>query len=505
MKHLKKYIPLAVSYFYILLFCYAAISKVTDFENFQVQIGQSPLLSAYAGFISYAVIIAELFIVAMLIFEPTRRTGLYASTALMSAFSVYIFLILNYSDFVPCSCGGILEKMGWTEHLIFNIITVVLGVLALALRIEPDDFQPRKKVIFNLLTLNCLSIITVIFLFLSSEHIIKRENNFTRRFLIHPIIEDQILDLKLDSYYFAGIDDHHLYLGNSTTPLILTIVDRNLRHKYEKKIVLRERHYPFKNLQMQVKDAHMYLYDGSVPVIFRGKIAGNDVKNISDGDAYFTQLIVLDSTRFGLRTQSRATQQYTLAELDLKKSPKIRLKEGILQKQIDGVFDSDGKLILDQYDGNPVYVYNYRNEFMVMDSMLGLQKRLQTIDTMRMAKLKITQLKNGSHKISVPAIQNNKSVAVFKSLLFIESNLMGKNESVRAWTHSAIIDMYRTRRQEYSGSFYIPHRKSKSLSSMIATDNSLYILIGKDLIRYKFTKPLMDLYKKGEAENLHKE
>ena len=33
---------------YILLFVYAAVSKLLDFENFQVQLGQSPLLSAFA-------------------------------------------------------------------------------------------------------------------------------------------------------------------------------------------------------------------------------------------------------------------------------------------------------------------------------------------------------------------------------------------------------------------------------------------------------------------------
>lgn len=33
----------------VLLFVYAAISKLLDFENFRIQLGQSPLLSAFAG------------------------------------------------------------------------------------------------------------------------------------------------------------------------------------------------------------------------------------------------------------------------------------------------------------------------------------------------------------------------------------------------------------------------------------------------------------------------
>ena len=131
MKTLTKIIPLAVSLFFIILFIYAAASKMLDFENFQVQLAQSPLLSAYAGFVSYGVIILELAIVGLLCVHASRLSGLYASFAIMIAFTVYIFLILNYSDFVLCSCGGILEKMGWAEHLIFNIGCVVMACLAI--------------------------------------------------------------------------------------------------------------------------------------------------------------------------------------------------------------------------------------------------------------------------------------------------------------------------------------------------------------------------------------
>ena len=131
MKTLISFLPKAAAYFFILLFCYAAVSKLLDYENFQVQLAQSPLLSAYAGTVAWAVIAAELFIVILLAFPATLRTGLYASFGLMVAFTVYIYLILNYSDFVPCSCGGILEKMGWTEHLIFNAAAVLLSIVGI--------------------------------------------------------------------------------------------------------------------------------------------------------------------------------------------------------------------------------------------------------------------------------------------------------------------------------------------------------------------------------------
>ena len=117
-----------VIYFFIILFVYAAVSKLTDFENFQVQIAQSPLLSAFATPIAYGVVLGELAIALMLCFSKSRLLGLYLFLGFMTAFTVYIFLILNYSPFVPCSCGGVLEKMGWREHLWFNGIVCLVTV-----------------------------------------------------------------------------------------------------------------------------------------------------------------------------------------------------------------------------------------------------------------------------------------------------------------------------------------------------------------------------------------
>jgi len=155
-----------VSYFFILLFIYAGISKLLDFEDFQVQIAQSPLLSAYAGTVAYLTIIIELIIVSILIFPKTRTIGLYFSLGLMSAFTAYIYFILEYSEFVPCSCGGILENMGWRQHLFFNALCVFIGILAIAIS---EISINKKPVIYphhifyhNFLFFQCFSYVSTI-------------------------------------------------------------------------------------------------------------------------------------------------------------------------------------------------------------------------------------------------------------------------------------------------------------------------------------------------------
>jgi hypothetical protein len=56
----------------------------------------------------------------------------------MVMFTAYIVAILNFSNYVPCSCGGVLEKLGWREHLIFNSAFVVLGLIGIVLQAEEE-------------------------------------------------------------------------------------------------------------------------------------------------------------------------------------------------------------------------------------------------------------------------------------------------------------------------------------------------------------------------------
>ena len=134
----KQYIETTASYLFVLLFLYAAVSKLVDFQNFRVQLGQSPLLTANAGFFAIMVPILEILISGMLLHPRWRLAGMYAAFSLMVMFTAYIIAILRFSDYVPCSCGGILQKMHWNTHLIFNIFFVLLAATAIIIHPDPD-------------------------------------------------------------------------------------------------------------------------------------------------------------------------------------------------------------------------------------------------------------------------------------------------------------------------------------------------------------------------------
>ncbi|MGV8816032.1 MAG: MauE/DoxX family redox-associated membrane protein [Gelidibacter sp.] len=119
--------PLIVSLLFIVLFVYAAVSKLMDFPEFRTQLGQSPIITAYADWVAWGVPLLELVIAGLFIVPKFMLCAFYASYSLMIMFTTYIILILNFSDFIPCSCGGVLEDLGWTEHIVFNVVFIAIA------------------------------------------------------------------------------------------------------------------------------------------------------------------------------------------------------------------------------------------------------------------------------------------------------------------------------------------------------------------------------------------
>ena len=143
---LKRQIAIEViSFLFILLFVYAGVTKLMDLEKFRIQIGQSPLLTEIAGTVAWLVPTSEIFVALLLSTSRFRLHGLMLSVILMVMFATYIFVIVNFSEHVPCSCGGVLQRMKWTDHLIFNITFVILASFGVVLQFIENRNSPDAK------------------------------------------------------------------------------------------------------------------------------------------------------------------------------------------------------------------------------------------------------------------------------------------------------------------------------------------------------------------------
>jgi hypothetical protein len=99
-----------------------------DYDNFRSQLGKSPFITSFASTIAWALPAAELLLGVLLALPVSRLFGLYLSLFTMTLFTAYIYAMLHYSYYIPCSCGGVISDMSWNEHLVFNLFFVAISI-----------------------------------------------------------------------------------------------------------------------------------------------------------------------------------------------------------------------------------------------------------------------------------------------------------------------------------------------------------------------------------------
>lgn len=342
----------------------------------------------------------------------------------------------------------------------------------------------------KILLLTALAIVAVVFLFVAfqlSENITHYHNSFVRRFPQHFATEINRKDLSYNSYYFAGYEDGKIYLGNSTTPLLIVELDENLNSKKVHKVNLENTTLPFSTPQIKVLGEYFFLFEGSVPYLFRGKISDWNAKLIMQTGPRFSQLQPIDSVTIAARFISQPSGESLLGTINLNDTLDFRTNKNLLQKQIDGVFDTDGYLNYNRELNKLVYLYMYRNEYTVANTDLSLNFRGNTIDTISKAQVKIAHVESkGINTFSAPPLTVNNRFATSGNRLYVDSALPGMYEDETVWKNAQIVDIYDLRDKSYQSSFYIYHIKGKGMRSFIVFNNHLFALIGSNLVKYKF-------------------
>lgn len=112
----------------ILLWIYAAGSKLAQYKVFMSQLARQPLPHWSIPILAWALPLVEIIIALFLCFQRTNKTGFIFSSLLMTAFTLYVLLALSgIFGQIPCSCGGIFSFMRWKGHLIFNICFTLIS------------------------------------------------------------------------------------------------------------------------------------------------------------------------------------------------------------------------------------------------------------------------------------------------------------------------------------------------------------------------------------------
>lgn len=122
-----------ICYALFFLFVYAALNKLISFNYYLYDLKRSPLLQEYAVPVAVAVPTVEILVAGLLLPDKTRGYGLAGSVLLMVVFTLYVIYVLIFTDERPCTCGGLIRELSWSQHLVFNICFLGLAALAAVL------------------------------------------------------------------------------------------------------------------------------------------------------------------------------------------------------------------------------------------------------------------------------------------------------------------------------------------------------------------------------------
>jgi uncharacterized membrane protein YphA (DoxX/SURF4 family) len=130
----------------MVLFLYTGISKVMEYKVFKEQLAESPVLSPVAGIIAIGLPLVEIIVWILLLLPARRLIGFYSSAILMTAFTLYVIIVLGFSKQLPCSCGGIMAELSWTQHLIVNIAFTALAVAGTIMERRKQTYSLKTSI-----------------------------------------------------------------------------------------------------------------------------------------------------------------------------------------------------------------------------------------------------------------------------------------------------------------------------------------------------------------------
>lgn len=134
----------------------------------------------------------------------------------------------------------------------------------------------------------------------------------------------------------------------------------------------------------------------------------------------------------------------------------INLNKTLLKKQIDGVFCTASKLHYSENLNELIYVYLYRNQYIVTDTKLTKEAYGKTIDTISKAQLKVVMNSSTNEKkLAKPPVYVNQKSFVYENYLYVKSGRLGKFESTTTINQVSIVDVYNISKKTVMNSAFI--------------------------------------------------
>jgi len=366
-----------------------------------------------------------------------------------------------------------------------------------------------KKSIITVSIITAFCFAFVLALYAISEKPFKYRHNFQRTFAAQQPLIENVLLLKNGLYYVAGFTDHEIYFGNRADTLEVLITDKTLKNsrtvhinleqfKISKPIDTTQQvnldlpiHHQLQNLKLvgshlEIDSPYFYIKSGSTPIILRGTTNTWQAGHYLDSIPYFTSASKLNENISALLTIGTTGGSDSVRNLICKVSKLgvVAVKPHIFEGQEDNFFSTMGSLRYSKTLNNLVYIYSYRNQYLLIDTLLNVIGKGNTIDPVAIADINPIKLDEWASTLASPGSVVNSEAQVYKNLLFIKSNLKASNESILSFDNASVIDVYDIEKKKYVFSFHIPDYESIKMTTFKVSDQHVIALHEQYAVSY---------------------
>lgn len=321
---------------------------------------------------------------------------------------------------------------------------------------------------------------------------------FNRLFPSNVVTKKSMLNLGHPSYYIAGATADKLYFGNLLAPLHMLESDRYLKDTTHIKLKIKNaENLKFKSIQVKVDSPYFFITEGTQPYLLRGSMSDWNAKPLMRDSIYFSLAVPISPTSFVLRSQSVSSRE---DELGKETEGHVNYFPALLEKQIDGVFCVDGMLHYNKDLQAVVYVYYYRNQYVVMDTSLNLLYRGNTIDPISKAQIKADSFTSEgarTYTMSAPPLMVNQKSCVYGNWLLVNSTIRAQNESKNMIDRTSVIDVYDLKTADYRFSFYLENYDKFKGLWLFGKD--LYAMSDQYVVSYTINE---EFFRNASGENL---
>ena len=351
-----------------------------------------------------------------------------------------------------------------------------------------------RKLIIRIIACALLSLLSVVTIYWFSGSAY-RSGDFYRLYPPSPILQIGSQMFKGNLNYIAGVTSQTLYFGHTTDPTHLFGLNTGFDDTSTVLINIEQvEPINFYSVNVQIDSPYFYYSDGSIPFLYRGLLSDWAINEVIQNRLYFQEAVPVSDSAFVVRCISKSKEENTLGKLYIDGN-RVSFAYDLLQKQVDGIFCTDGMLHFDAYLNRVVYLYYYRNQYVVADTNLHVDFKGNTIDTFSIAQVKTEVLSlesQRSNQLAVPPPLVNKNSSVYQGWLFVHSNVMAQNDKHATFRRADVIDVYDLIEKEYVLSLHIPHKEGKGLKTFAVLRGKLVVLYETFIEAYSFNPKYFD-------------